>query len=94
MDEWTIDTSRHDPGLSASDPSRGGEQRHSMPVELLVGGLCIPGYLEYNARTDRVTFTMKKAPHAAPNVTWPEKPADTTDDAQPMSYMKQQREEL
>lgn len=73
MDEWTIDSSRHNRGRSASDPSRGGERRRGMPVEiaveLLLGGLRIPGFIEYSA--DRVTFTIKKAPRSAPGESWP-----------------------
>jgi hypothetical protein len=66
-----------------------------MTVELLVGGLRLPGFIEYNARDDQVTFTIiKKAPLSAPGESWPMRPADTTDNVQTGSYMKKQHEEI
>jgi hypothetical protein len=87
MDERTIESSRHDGSRFASDLSSGCEYRRGMPVEisieLLLGGLRTPGFIEYNAEADWVTFTIKKSPCTAHDMTWPMKAACNTDGVQP-----------
>ena len=64
MDERTIKYSRHDRRRFASDLFCGGEYKRGMlteiSVELQVGGLRIPGFIEFNAEAGRVMFTIKK----------------------------------
>ena len=87
MDERTIESSKHHGRRFASDISSGCEYRRGMPVEisieLLPGGLRIPGFIEYNAEADRVTFTIKKSPYPAHDMTRPVKVACNTDSVQP-----------
>ncbi len=85
MNGWAID-------------SPGGERRRivtvEIPVELLLGGLRIPGFIEYHAKCDQVTFTINKVPLLAPGESRPVRPADDTDNIQPGSYMNKQHEEI
>lgn len=60
MRERLIDASRHDCHYSAFGAPDGGERRRGLMVELLFGGFHIPGFIEYNARDGRVTFTIKR----------------------------------
>jgi hypothetical protein len=53
-----------------------------IPVELLLGGLRIPGFIEYSAGGDLVKFSIKIAPLSAPGESWPMRPADNTDNVQ------------
>ena len=98
MHEWTINSSRHDRSRSVFGSPGGGERRRGMPVEipveLLLGGLHIPGIIEYRARGDQVTFTIKKVPLSAPGESWPIRSAEDTDNVQPRLYMKKQHEEI
>jgi hypothetical protein len=66
MNGLTIDSSRHDRNRSAFGSPGGRERRRGMAVELLLGGFRIPGFIEYSARGDDVTFTIKKVPLSAP----------------------------
>jgi hypothetical protein len=56
--ERTTNSSRHDRHRSASCSSDDCQLRRGLTVELLLGGILIPGIIEYNARDDRVTFTI------------------------------------
>jgi hypothetical protein len=66
MNGWTIDSSSYDRNRSTFGSPGGRERRHNMTVELLLGGFRIPGFIEYSARGDQVTFTIKKVPNSAP----------------------------
>jgi hypothetical protein len=66
MQERLIDALRRDRTCSASDVPDRGEQRRSMKIELLLGGVLIPGFIEYHAGDDQVTFTIKHLSHATP----------------------------
>jgi hypothetical protein len=87
MDEKTIESSRHEGRRFVSDLSNGCAYRRGMPVEisieLLLGGLRIPGFIEYYAEDNRVTFTIKKSPFSTHDMTWPVKAACNTDGIQP-----------
>ncbi len=86
MNGWAIDSPRHDHNRSAFDSLGDRERRRGMPVEipveLLLGGLRIPGFIEYRARGDLVKFTIKISPLSAPGESWPMRPADNTDNVQ------------
>ena len=72
MNGWTIDPSSHDRNRSAFGSSGDRERRRVVAVELLLGGFLIPGFLEYSAREDQVTFTIKNVPLSAPGELDPE----------------------
>ena len=72
MNGWTIDPSSHDCNRSAIGSPDGRERRRVVAVELLLGGFRIPGFLEYSAREDQVTFTIKNVPLSAPGELDPE----------------------
>jgi hypothetical protein len=94
MKGWTIDQARHDRSRSATGSPDGRERRRGVTVEILLGGFRLPGLLEYSARRDQVTFTIKKVPLSAPGETWPMRSADDTDNVQPRLHMKKQHEEI
>lgn len=87
MDKRTIESPRHGRRRSDSDLSSVGEYRRGIPVgievELLVGDLRIPGFIEYNTEADQVTFTIKKSPYPAHDMTWPVKAACNAEGVQP-----------
>ncbi len=66
MDGWTIDSASHDRNRSAFGSPGGRERRRGMTVELLLGGFHLSGFLEYSARGDQVTFTVKQVQLWAP----------------------------
>ncbi len=72
MHGWTIDSSSHDRNRSAFGSPGGRERRRVVAVELLLGGFRIPGFLEYSAREDQVTFTIENVPFSAPGELDPE----------------------
>lgn len=42
------------------------KHERDLEVELLLGGIALPGCLAYDARADLVTFTLKKKPSSPP----------------------------
>ena len=86
MNGWAIDSPRYDRNRSAYGSPGERERRRGMPVEipveLLLGGLRIPGFIEYSAGSDLVKFSIKIAPLSAPGESWPMRPADNTDNVQ------------
>lgn len=61
MNEWTIYPSIDDCNGSASgSPDGGGERRRVVEVEILLAGFRIPGFIEFGAEEDSVTFILKK----------------------------------
>ncbi len=72
MKRGTIDASSHDRSHSGVGSPRGRGCRRGMTVALLVGGIRVPGFLEYSARGDQVTFTITNMPLSAPGELDPE----------------------
>ncbi len=81
MKGWTFYPSLHNRNRSAFGSPGGCERRRSMTVALLLGGFYIPGFLEYTARGDRVTFTITNGPHSAPGELDPETGDEVTGQA-------------
>ena len=70
MNEWTIYPSINDRNRYALGSPDGRELRRGETVEILLGGFRIPGFIEYSAKGDDVTFTRKKVSHSAPGHSW------------------------
>ncbi len=78
MKGWTFYPSLHNRNRSAFGSPDDCERRRSMTVALLLGGFYIPGFLEYTARGDQVTFTITNRPHSAPGELDPENGDEVT----------------
>ena len=81
MHERLLDALRQDCNYSAFGLPDGCERRRGMTVALLVGGFHLPGFLEYTARGDQVTFTIANGPHSAPGELDPETGEEVTGQA-------------
>jgi hypothetical protein len=67
MNGWTIYPSINDRNRPASGSPDGGERKRVVMVEILFAGIRIPGFIEYSAEDDSMTFTIvKKVPNSAP----------------------------
>lgn len=81
MPERRIDALRHDRNYSAFGLPDGCERRRGLKVELLLGGFHIPGFIEYHARDDQITFTIKRIPGSPPGELDPETGDEVTGQA-------------
>lgn len=51
---------RRDRNHSASSRTAEDKYRRGLMIEFLLGGFHLPGFIEYDARADQVTFTLRK----------------------------------
>lgn len=66
MHERLIDALRQDRNQFPAGVPDSCEQKRGMKVELLPGGFRLPGFLEYHAGDDQVTFTVKRLSRSTP----------------------------
>lgn len=66
MQERFSDAWQQDHISLASNLPASSVPRHGMKIELLLGGIRLPGTLEYHAEADQVTLTIERFSRSTP----------------------------